>query len=195
MHKLNKELLTLVKQSFVPMPGGMAEPVAGASQMTAGMVAPMGGAPMDPSMGGGMPPGGDPSMGGMPPGAPMGGMPPGAPMDPAMGGMPPGAPMDPSMGGMPPGAPMDPSMGGMPPGDPAAAGGAPGQIVMSPEEFARVLQVVAGVGGGGGGGEAGAPPVGAGAKPKKVSTDAKLDALIQALGFQVPGEEGAAPGV
>jgi len=190
MHKLNKELLTLVKQSFVPMPGGMAEPVAGASQMTAGMAAPMGGAPMDPSMGGGMPPGGDPSMGGMPPGAPM---------DPAMGGMPPGAPMDPSMGGMPPGmppgAPMDPSMGGMPPGDPAAAGGAPGQIVMSPEEFARVLQVVAGVGGGGGGGEAGAPPVGAGAKPKKVSTDAKLDALIQALGFQVPGEEGAAPGV
>ena len=173
MHKLNKELLTLVKQSFVPMPGGMAEPVAGASQMTAGMVAPMGGAPMDPSMGGGMPPGGDPSMGGMPP----------------------GAPMDPAMGGMPPGAPMDPSMGGMPPGDPAAAGGAPGQIVMSPEEFARVLQVVAGVGGGGGGGEAGAPPVGAGAKPKKVSTDAKLDALIQALGFQVPGEEGAAPGV
>jgi len=144
--------------------------------MTAGMAAPMGGGmPMDPSMGGMPPPGGmpmDPSMGGMPP-------PGGMPMDPSMGGM----PMDPSMGGMP----MDPSMGGMPPPDPAAMGGdpaaVPGQIVMSPEEFARVLQVVAGAGGGGGGGD---PVAGAEAKPKKVSTDAKLDAVIQALGIQIP---------
>jgi hypothetical protein len=63
---------------------------------------------------------------------------------------------------------------------------------MSPEEFARVLQVVAGAGGNG---AAGAPAADAAAKPKKVSTDAKLDAVIQALGIQLPGAEGAAPGV
>ncbi len=65
------------KLAFVPMPGGQAEPVAGASPMTAGMADPM----MDPSGGGGMPM--DPAAGGMP-------------MDPAAGGM----PMGPE--GMPP---------------------------------------------------------------------------------------------
>jgi hypothetical protein len=83
-NKLNKELLAEVKKAFVPMPGGQAEPVAGAGQMTAGLAGPMGGDPA--AAGGAMPPGGDP--------ATMGGMP---PMDPSMLGM------DPSMmGGMPP---------------------------------------------------------------------------------------------
>jgi len=54
MEQLNFELLRQVKQAFVPR-GGQAEPVAGASQMTAGMGAPVGGdpnaqpAPMAPS--------------------------------------------------------------------------------------------------------------------------------------------------
>jgi len=83
MSKLDTKLLKLVKQGFVPQPGGQAEPVAGAGPMTAGMVAPMG----DPSMGG-MPM--DPSMGGMPVDPSM--MPPTG-LDPAMAGM---------LGGMPP---------------------------------------------------------------------------------------------
>lgn len=68
MRVLDTKLLKLVKQGFVPQPGGQAEPVAGASQMTAGMAAPMGdpsmgGMPMDPSM---MPPAGlDPAMAGL----------------------------------------------------------------------------------------------------------------------------------
>ena len=45
MSKLDTKLLKLVKQGFVPQPGGQAEPVAGASQMTAGMRA-----HVDPSM-------------------------------------------------------------------------------------------------------------------------------------------------
>jgi len=68
------------KAAFVPMPGGQAEPVAGSGPMTAGMAAPMGGAPMDPA-----------AMGG-------------APMDPAAMG---GAPIDPAAMG---GAPIDPAM-------------------------------------------------------------------------------------
>lgn len=120
MEKLDNNLLFAVqrgfqKSAFVPMPGGQTEPVAGASPMTAGMVAPMGGAAAPPGMEqmagpGGMPQ--DPAMmgGGMPPG--------GMPTDPAMMGVDPstGMPMggDPSMMGG------DPSMMG---GDPAAAGG------------------------------------------------------------------------
>jgi hypothetical protein len=188
MIKLNSDLLALVKKGFVPMPGGMAEPVAGAGMMTAAHI------PVSPPGGGGMPPpGGDPAMmgGGMPPpgGDPamMGGMPPPG-GDPAMmGGMPPPG-GDPAMGGMPPPG-GDPAMGG----DPAAA--APGQIVMSPEEFARVLQVVASSGSSGGDdpAAAGGDPA-AGAKPKKLSTDAKLDLMAQALGVQFPGADaGAAP--
>lgn len=77
MQKLNRELLAQVKRAFVAQPGGQGEPVAGASQMTAGMTNPMGG---DPSQGGGggAPAGMDPSM--MGGGAPAG-------MDPAMAGM------------------------------------------------------------------------------------------------------------
>ena len=159
MAKLNKELLMMVKQGFIPMPGGMAEPVAGAGPMTAGMAAPMGGGapPMDPAMMGG---------GGAPP------------MDPAM------------MGG---GMPADPAMAG---GDPAMMGaeGAPptGQIVMTPEEFARVLQVVASMGAKGGEG-AGAEGAGGEAKPKKLGTDGKLDLIAQAIGVQFP-QEGAEAG-
>lgn len=88
-----------LKKSFVQMPGGVP---AGDSAA--------GGAPVDPSMAGGMPPAGDPAAGG-------------AQMDPAMAGMDPamlaamagGAPMgvDPATAGM---------LGGMPPADPAAAG-------------------------------------------------------------------------
>lgn len=74
------------------------------------------------------------------------------PQDPSMGAMPPGAPMDPAaMGGMPPqGAPMDPSMmgapAGAPPMDPAAMGtpqGAPmGQpgMWMQDQMFLQFLQ-------------------------------------------------------
>ena len=63
----------LSKQAFVPMPGGQAEPVAGASPMTAGMTAPMGSPPQQ----GGPAPGG-PAPGGPPMGGP--------PMAPQMGG-------------------------------------------------------------------------------------------------------------
>jgi hypothetical protein len=77
--------------------------------------------------------------------------------------------------------------------DPAMAGGeagAPptGQIVMTPEEFARVLQVVASMGAKGGEGMDGA---GGEAKPKKLGTDGKLDMIAQAIGVQFPqgGEE------
>jgi hypothetical protein len=133
---LNQELLEEVqknfkKEAFVPMPGGGAEPVAGASVATAGMGAPMG-----------MPAGGDPNaaaaQGGMPAPMPMGG-------DPAMMGMgPDGAPIGGPMMG-PDGVPVDP-MTGQPIEDPAAAGGAPapeGEAGMDPvkmiEEFKQEL--------------------------------------------------------
>lgn len=115
METLDKSLLYAVqhgfeKQSFVPMPGGQAEPVAGASPMTAGMVAPLGGQAAPPGMDqmagpGGMPQ--DPAAGGMPPG--------GMPADPAMMGI------DPMTGQPLGGPPMDPAAAG---GDPAAAPGA-----------------------------------------------------------------------
>ena len=124
---LNLDLLEEVKQAFVPMPGGQAEPVAGAGMMTAAQVAPMGpppGAPMDPAMGG-------------------------APMDPAAMGMDPaamgGAPMDPAaMGGMPP---MDPAAMGM---DPAMlaeavggeAGPSDGTITMPVSQLLELIAVL-----------------------------------------------------
>jgi hypothetical protein len=124
METLNKNLLTAVqmgfnKQAFVPMPGGQTEPVAGASPMTAGMVAPLGGQAAPPGMDqmagpGGMPQ--DPAAGGgMPPGGPM-------PADPAMMGVDP-------MTGQPMGAPpMDPAAAGG--ADPAAAAGGDDPIQM-----------------------------------------------------------------
>ena len=84
MEKLDRSLLRDVKRAFVAMPSG-ADPAAMGGMMPQAQAAPMGGAPMDPSMGG-MPPM-DPSMGG-------------APMDPSMGGMP---PMDPAAMGSQPG--------------------------------------------------------------------------------------------
>lgn len=106
----------------------------GGPGMPPGMTAGMGGG-MDPSMGSPVPQdsmnppmdpamGGDPSMGGMPPGGDpsMGGMPPGGGMNPSMGGMPPGG--DPSMGGQPPMGGM-PLGGGMPPGGGMGMGGQP----------------------------------------------------------------------
>ena len=113
MSKLDTKLLKLVKQGFVPQPGGQAEPVAGAGPMTAGMVAPM----SDPSMGG-MPM--DPSMGGMP-------------MDPSM--MPP-AGLDPAMAGLLGGA-MPPPEGG------AGGAGRPGTMInMTSEEFLKFLKQI-----------------------------------------------------
>jgi len=157
------------KHAFVPMPGGQAEPVAGASQMTAGMAAPMG----------------DPAMGGMPPE--------GMPMDPAMGGMPPEG-MPPEAGGMP----VDPAAGGMPPEAlppelAALMGGgaepAPGQISMSVPEFLDLIRVLKG-------GDAAAPagevadPVAGAEKPKPKASlqevNQKLDALMAALGGGAP---------
>lgn len=86
-------------------------------QAQAAATAPQGGAPMNPSMMGGMPPQG-------------------APMDPAMMG---GAPMPPA-GGMP----MDPSMMGGAPMDPAAMGGmsqgAPQGAWMQDPQFMQFLQ-------------------------------------------------------
>jgi len=64
MNKLDMNLLAAVqaglqKTAFVPMPGGQAEPVAGASAATAAMGAPMGSPPGGaPPEAGGMPPGG-----------------------------------------------------------------------------------------------------------------------------------------
>ena len=72
MQKLDYKLLNQVKQAFVPQ-GGMAEPVAGSSQMTQGMAAPVGG-------------GGDPAAQGGDPNAQPAPMPPSG-MDPAMAGM------------------------------------------------------------------------------------------------------------
>ena len=163
---LNLDLLEEVKKAFVPMPGGQAEPVAGAGMMTAAQAAPMGpppGAPMDPAMGG-------------------------APMDPAAMG---GAPMDPAaMGGMPP---MDPAaMGGMPPMDPAAmgmdpamlaqavggeAGPSDGTITMPVSQLLELIAVLTGgqvakanSEGSGEGGEMGA-------KPKKPSSNQMLQEI------------------
>jgi hypothetical protein len=176
MEKLNRKLLTNVKQAFVAMPAGAdpmagAGPVAGGGMMTQAQAAPMGG---DPAAMGGMPM--DPAM--------MGGAP---PMDPAaMGGDPAamgGAPMDPAaMGGMPP---MDPAMMG---GDPAAMGGEPppGQITMSAQEFTEILQTLVGAVGGAKpkvsksseGGDAGGDAGAAGG-----GVEGKLDTIIGALGL------------
>jgi len=183
--KLQAVLDGFTKRAFVPMPGGAAEPVAGASPMTAGMAAPMGG---DPAAAGGMPPV-DPATG-MPMDPAMAG---GAPMDPAMAG---GMPMDPAaMGGE---MPMDPAMMDM---DPAMMGGGamPGTVTMSIPELIQLIEVVKGGGGGAskpgadtamGGEEGGVPGE---AKPKKAGGTAavneKLDTLLAALGLGA----GAAP--
>lgn len=145
------------KKAFVPMGPQGAAPAA---------------PPMDPSMGGGMPPGGappmDPSMaGGMPPGMPPGGAP---PMDPSMMG-----------GGMPPPPP---------PADPAAMGGGGGQVVQV--NLADLMQLVQMMQGGGGappspapgaaaGGAPGGAPAPEGEKPKGGGKDAKIDMVNSKL--------------
>jgi hypothetical protein len=89
----NYDLLAEVKEAFIPMPGGQtqaggAEPVAGASQMTAAMGSPVGG-----SAGAALPAGG--AAGGQPAVDPNTGMPvdpnTGMPVDPGTG-----LPIDPS---------------------------------------------------------------------------------------------------
>lgn len=122
-------LSQLQKRSFVPMPGGQAEPVAGASQMTAGMTQPMGGAP-------GQPPAVDPATGQPMPAGP-------APADPAMMGMTGG-------GGMPvdeEGNPVDPATGQPlpPPEEMPAPEPAPepaGMAAVPPDEFMTAVQTV-----------------------------------------------------
>lgn len=162
MQKLDYELLKSTLQSFqkaafVPMPGGQAEPVAGAGMATEAMGAPMGdpamgGMPMDPAMAGG-----DPMAGGMP-------------MDPSMGGM----PMDPAMGGMP----MDPAMMGGAPMEPPV-----GQITMSVPEFIQLIQVLnGGKAEAGAGAEPGTPK----RKGGTAEISEKLDLLLSAIGAPQP---------
>ena len=96
-------------------------------------------------------PGGDPGMGGAPPGG-----------DPSQGGgMPPGG--DPSMGGgMPPGG--DPSMGGgAPPPPPAGGGGGDDLLGKILQQMQQMQQQMMSMGGGGAGGAGGAA---GGLKPK-----------------------------
>jgi len=194
METLDHGLLELVKEGFVPMPGGQAEPVAGASQMTAGLAGPMqppGGMPPggDPMAAGGMPPGGDPmAAGGAPPMDPMaaGGMP---PMDMGMGAPPGGqitltvpefieliAVIKGDGGGAPPAeAPAEPSKKPKAEGEaaPAEAVAAPA-AAPSPEQDlnGKLDQILAAVQGGGMGAPpmdpamaGGAPMMGGGAPP------------------------------
>jgi len=126
---LLEEVLTgFNKKSFVPMPGGQSEPVAGASMATAAMGQPMGGPPgaMPPGGGGGMPPGaqgGDPNA--APPVDPVTGFPidpnTGMPVDPSTG-----LPVDPGMVAQQQG--VDPQTGEpLPPEEGAPAEGAPAE--------------------------------------------------------------------
>jgi hypothetical protein len=131
--------MLLNKQAFQPMMGGQ----------------------MDPAAMGGMPPGGDPAAMGMDP-AMMGGMPPGMPPggDPAaMGGMPPGGAV-PGMEGMMGQGPIpEEAMQQMPPAPGAGgpAGGAPGEMALSPEiQQAITTAVQEAIGSSGGAGAAGA---------------------------------------
>ena len=217
MTRLNRDLLSMVKKGFVPMPGGQTEPVAGASPMTAAMGAPMGGGgmPMDPAM-----MGGDPAAmggGGMPmdPAAMGGG---GMPMDPAAMGGGGGMPMDPAMMGGDPaamggdpaamgggdpmagvdpaalqsllsGTPADPAAMG---GDPMAAGGEP-TVTIPVSSLLEILKIVKGepTSDVSEGGDVAAEAPGA-EKPKKLGTSAKLDMILQALG-QAPDAGGAPP--
>ena len=204
MTRLNRDLLSMVKKGFVPMPGGQTEPVAGASPMTAAMGAPMGGGgmPMDPAMmggGGGMPM--DPSMMGGDPAAMGGGM----PMDPSMmGGDPAAMGGDPAaMGGGDPMAGVDPAalqslLSGTPAdpaamgGDPMAAGGEP-TVTIPVSSLLEILKIVKGepTSDVSEGGDVAAEAPGA-EKPKKLGTSAKLDMILQALG-QAPDAGGAPP--
>lgn len=172
MKKLDRNLLQEVKLAFVPR-GGMSEPVAGASPMTAGLAAPVG----DPNAGGGAPQ--DPNAGG-------------APQDPnAGGGMPPEMPppgLDPAMAGMAGGMPPDPSAGGDPSaGQPAPApassdaqAGTSTQITITVDDLLKIMEAAAK-----GGGKksdkapaAGAAPAGAG--------DSRLDEALQLLRSMAP---------
>lgn len=172
--------------------------LSGLSQMEKSALVPpdamagAGGPPMDPAMMGAGGPPMDPAMMGMPPGVPM---------DPSMMGMPPGAPMDPAMAGMPPGAPMDPAMaaGGPPPADPAMmgqvpapppAGGEGGQsmISMPVKDFIQFLKQIfalitqAAKGGGDATAAGPAAPTGGAQSAEIAAMNAKLDALMGALG-------------
>ena len=174
---LRQARANLQKEAFAPL-----TPEAMAAQQQPPPGGPPGGAPpMDPAMMGGMPPM-DPAMGGMPP------------MDPAMmGGAP---PMDPAMmGGAPP---MDPAMGGAPPMDPAAMGGMP-PLTVSAEDLMALFQEISK--------QAPAEESSSGSSGRVTNRDlgerlegleAKLDALANALGMQLPPTEvgaGAAPGM
>jgi len=164
-----------VKRAFVPMPGGQAEPVAGASQMTAGMGAPMG-APMG---------GGDPAAGGAPmdPAAMMGAMPPG--VDPAMMGIDP-------MTGMPIGAPPPGMEGEEAPAEPPPPPEPPFTLddvrSVIKDEIAQALKGFspssAQSGGSGGGGESASKSTGGGDSDGDLSAEVRelTMTLRQALG-------------
>jgi hypothetical protein len=168
MKKLDRNLLNLVKQAFVPQPGGAPmDPAMAGGMPPPGMdPAAMGGAPMDPAMAGGMPPPGmDPAM----MGAPM--PPPG--MDPAMMG----APMP------PPG--MDPAMAGMvaapvpPPGEEAAGGS---MITMTTDEFMKFIkQLVALIKGVDADKASSQAPCQASSDSNLAEVSAKLDALLGSM--------------
>jgi len=178
MQKLDHKLLDLVKNGFVPMPGGQGEPVSGASEMTAGLAS--GGMGMDPAAGGAV----DPSTG--------------MPMDPAAGG---GGemPMDPAMmaamggggGGMPP---MDPAMlaamaGG---GGGGGEGGAPapgGTITLTVQELIQLFQAFGSGGKKKDPAQAGQAPAGQPADP-----NAKLDQILNLLQTAL-APQGATQGV
>ena len=174
MQKLNQDLLNLVKRSFVPMPGGQAEPVAGAGQMTAGLASGGIGAPpgaaadpnaVDPNTG--MPAGGDP--------AAMGG-------DPAATG----APADPNAGGQMPPEMLAALSGTMPGGTGGGvAPGSPGTITLTVEQLIQLVQAFGGGAkkkpAGDAGAGAGSAPAAGGAAPDMSGISDKLDKILQAI--------------
>ena len=156
MNKLDYSLLDQVKRGFVQQPGS------------------------DPSMGGAP---ADPSMGGMPPGAPGAGA--GAPMDPAMmGGAPGAAPMPP--------AGLDPAMAGMLGGGaaPGAPTGGPSQFTITMDDLVKLIKLYRG---GPADAVLSAPgqaqPAAQPQSPTPSATDSKLDKLTALLESALGGGE------
>jgi hypothetical protein len=154
MKKLDRNLLNLVKQAFVPQPGGAPmDPAMAGGMPPPGMdPAAMGGAPMDPAMAGGMPPPG---------------------MDPAMMGAPMPPPgMDPAMAGMV-AAPVPP------PGEEAAGGS---MITMTTDEFMKFIkQLVALIKGVDADKASSQAPCQASSDSNLAEVSAKLDALLGSM--------------
>ena len=181
MEKLNSSLLNEVmqgfnKKSFVPMPGGQTEPVAGASQATAAMQAPMGAAPQ------GQPAAPNPELdkalqdpnvqqvltqaGFAPDGA-------GSLIDPATGQpMPPDQAMQVVQQLMSQGGQQDPNAAAQDPNAQAAPQEDPISIIATKlDEILAAIKDLKSSGGAGG----------AAAQPKKQSVDEKIDTLTQEM--------------